>query len=157
MTVESRLEPTHLQPDAELARFMAGLDGEGAVVSFVGIARPENRDGGEVSRLFLEHHPRLTARSLQQVGDAALDRFSVSRIRIVHRCGAVEPGAPIVFVAAAGRHRRAAFDAADYLMDHLKTEAVFWKREDGPAGSQWIEPTEADHRDRERWSEECPE
>jgi molybdopterin synthase catalytic subunit len=72
-------------------------------------------------------------------------------VRVVHRSGAIAAGEPIVFAGAASLHRRAAFDAADYLMDRLKTEAVFWKREVGQEGSTWIEPTEADHADRERW------
>lgn len=157
MTVQTRLESERLHPEDELAQFLAALEGEGAVVSFVGVARPADREGGAVTRLFLEHHPGLTAPSLQKIGEAALKRFEVSRVRIIHRCGALEPGEPIVFVAAAARHRRAAFEAADYLMDHLKTDAVFWKREDGPAGSRWIEPTEVDHGNRARWSEPCPE
>ena len=153
MAVDSRLESGRLRPDKELAQFLASLDGEGAVVSFIGVARAADREGGEVTGLFLDHHTGLTAGSLQEIGASAIDRFEASRVRIVHRCGEVEAGAPIVFVAAAAIHRRAAFEAADYLMDHLKTDAVFWKREDGPAGSKWIEPTEADHADRGRWSE----
>jgi molybdopterin synthase catalytic subunit len=72
-------------------------------------------------------------------------------VRVVHRCGEVEAGAPIVFAGAASVHRRAAFEAADYLMDRLKTEAVFWKREVGEGTSEWVEPTDADYADRERW------
>ena len=78
-------------------------------------------------------------------------------LRIVHRSGAVAPGETIVFVAAAAVHRRAAFEAADYMMDRLKTDAIFWKREDGPGGSRWIEPGEDDYKARERWSGTCPE
>jgi molybdopterin synthase catalytic subunit len=84
------------------------------------------------------------------VADAA-ERFPVHHIRVVHRCGIVPAGEPIVFAAAAAAHRRPAFEAADFLMDRLKTEAVFWKREDGPSGSTWIEPREADYADRGRW------
>ena len=72
-------------------------------------------------------------------------------MHVVHRCGDIAAGEAIVFAGAAALHRRAAFEAADYLMDRLKTEAVFWKREIGETGSQWIEPTDADHADRERW------
>ena len=67
------------------------------------------------------------------------------------------PGEPIVFAAAASPHRRAAFEAADYLMDRLKTDALFWKREETGAGARWVEPTEADHEDRARWESKCPE
>jgi molybdopterin synthase catalytic subunit len=80
-------------------------------------------------------------------------RFDVTAVKIVHRHGEVRPGEAIVFVAAASVHRRAAFEAADYMMDRLKTEAVFWKREDAVDGSRWIEPTDADRFERARWSE----
>jgi molybdopterin synthase catalytic subunit len=99
----------------------------------------------------LEHHPRLTLKSLEDIAVEAAERFDVSQVRVVHRCGEIAAGEPIVFAAAASPHRRAAFEAADYLMDRLKTEAVFWKREEGPAGANWIEPTEADYADRGRW------
>jgi molybdopterin synthase catalytic subunit len=93
----------------------------------------------------------MTDKSLESIAREAMQRFSVSELRVVHRCGAILPGDTIVFVATASRHRRAAFEAADYLMDRLKTEAVFWKREEGSSGSTWIEPTQADYVDRGRW------
>ena len=75
----------------------------------------------------------------------------MAAVRVVHRCGAIAPGEAIVFVAAAAVHRRAAFEAVDYLMDRLKTDALFWKREDGVDGPRWIEPTGGDRADRARW------
>ena len=75
---------------------------------------------------------------------------------MVHRCGEISPGETIVFVAAAAPHRREAFAAADYLMDRLKTEAAFWKRETGPAGARWIEPLDEDRAARARWKDETP-
>jgi molybdopterin synthase catalytic subunit len=125
--------------------------GSGAVVSFVGIARPTTKGGDQVEKLVLEHHPALTRQSLEEIAVAAGERFDVSHVRVVHRCGLIRPGEPIVFAGAASQHRRAAFEAADYLMDRLKTEAVFWKREDHASGSSWIEPTEVDYADRGRW------
>ncbi|WP_114953287.1 molybdenum cofactor biosynthesis protein MoaE [Sphingosinicella terrae] len=151
MAIHSRLADTPFEPESELAGFIAELDGEGAVVSFVGLARPATKTGEAVHGLFLDHHPRLTVLSLEAIAAESERRFQVSAVRIVHRCGAIRPGEPIVFVAAASRHRRAAFEAADYLMDRLKTEAMFWKREDGPDGSRWIEPTDRDYADRDRW------
>lgn len=128
------------------------------MVSFLGIARPRAADGGEVDRLVLDHHPSLTLRSLSEIADSARERFEITSLRIVHRRGAVAPGETIVFVAAAAAHRRAAFEAADYMMDRLKTDAVFWKREETAQGSRWIEPREQDYSDRERWSDRpCPE
>ena len=152
-----RLADEPFAADCELAEFTARLAGEGAVVSFVGIARARSSAGEEVERLVLDHHPRLTLRSLKEIGEAARERFDISSLRIVHRRGAVAPGETIVFVAAASAHRRAAFEAADYMMDRLKTEAVFWKREDTASGSRWIEPRDDDYAARERWSESCPE
>jgi len=153
-----RLAGEPLAAERELAEFAAGLEAGGAVVSFLGIARGRTADGETVERLVLDHHPRLTLRSLEEIAAAARERFALEALRIVHRHGPVGPGETIVFVAAAAVHRRAAFDAADYVMDRLKTEAVFWKREDRPGGSHWIEPGEEDYSARERWSETpCPE
>jgi molybdopterin synthase catalytic subunit len=151
MTVVALLEEDTLDPTIELAELMNAAAGAGAVVSFVGIARPSNKSGEAVDRMVLEHHPRLTLRSLEEIAASAADRFDVSHVRVVHRCGKIVPGEQIVFAGAASAHRRAAFEAADYLMDRLKTEAVFWKREEGSTGSNWIEPTQADYADRRRW------
>ena len=157
MTLEARLEPNRLDPQRELAELLAVATDEGAVVSFVGIARRSDREGRAVDRLFLDHHPRLTEKSLQEIASEARGRFAVSHVRVVHRCGEVPAGEAIVFAGAAAEHRRAAFDAADYLMDRLKTDALFWKKEEGEGGSTWIEPTENDRADRARWSQKCPE
>ena len=151
MSRSTALVAEPFDPARELALFVAGLVGEGGVASFVGLARPRTRDGAAVERLFLDHHPRLTAASLDEIAGAAGERFGVGAIRVVHRCGAVLPGEAIVFVAAAAAHRRAAFDAVDHMMDRLKTEAVFWKREDLADETRWIEPTEADRAACGRW------
>ena len=151
MSVVTRLEEQSLRPEDELAALIDQASGDGAVVSFSGIARPGSRGGNAVYQLVLEHHPALTLQSLEEIAVEAAARFDVSHVRVVHRWGDVAAGEPIVFAGAASVHRRAAFEAADYLMDRLKTEAVFWKREIGEAGSEWIEPTDADYADRERW------
>ena len=151
LKVDIALAEAPLDPRTEFARFMDGLVDEGAVVSFVGVARPQASGGSRVERLYLDHHPRLTERSLHEIAEAVSERFDVTAVKAIHRCGAVEPGEAIVFVAAASRHRRAAFEAADYMMDRLKTDAFFWKREDIAGGSRWIEPTEADRAERARW------
>jgi len=152
LAVRSRLVDAPFDADRALGQFLAGLGGgEGAVVSFVGLARLLSKKGSRIERLTLDHHPRLTKRSLARIASAAAERFDVSAIDVIHRCGEMKPGEVIVFVAAAGPHRRAAFEAADYLMDRLKTEAVFWKREDAADGSRWIDPTDADYADRNRW------
>ena len=151
MSVIACLDDKPFDPAAELRALTSAASHDGAIVSFVGLARPDSAEGTIVERLVLEHHPRLTQRSLEQIAKDAATRFAVSHIRVVHRCGSIAAGEPIVFAAAAAPHRRVAFEAADYLMDRLKTEAVFWKREDGPSGASWIEPREADYADRDRW------
>lgn len=153
MPFMTQLSAEPIDPVEEFSAFLAQLSGEGGVVSFVGIARPRTRDGASIKGLFLDHHPRLTEKSMQAIAEAAAGRFDVSCIRIIHRTGMVTPGEAIVFVATASTHRRAAFEAADYMMDRLKTDAVFWKREDAAGGSTWIEPTGADRAERERWSD----
>lgn len=147
----ARLTAEPFDAAAELAELTRSAAGDGAVVSFVGLARALTKAGDSLNTLVLEHHPRLTAKSLEDIASDALQRFPVGQVRIVHRCGDIAPGDPIVFAGATSPHRRAAFEAADYLMDRLKTEAVFWKREEGASGSRWIEPTEADYADRNRW------
>lgn len=151
MSVVALLEAQALDPQLELAELMEQARGDGAIVSFVGLARPESKDGNAVDALVLEHHPTLTRQSLEEIAVACAERFDVSHVRVVHRCGTIPASEPIVFAGAASIHRRAAFEAADYLMDRLKTEAVFWKREVGDAGSRWVEPSEADLAERERW------
>lgn len=151
MSVIALLEADTLDPQFELAELTEAARGDGAIVTFVGLARPESREGNAVDAVVLHHHPTLTRQSLEQIAVACGERFDVSHVRVVHRCGTVPAGEPIVFAGASSLHRRAAFEATDYLMDRLKTEAVFWKREVGDAGSEWVEPTEADLDDRERW------
>jgi molybdopterin synthase catalytic subunit len=151
VSVVANLEAQALDPQLELAELTEQARGDGAIVSFVGLARPESKQGEAIDALVLEHHPTLTRRSIEEIAVACAQKFDVSHVRVVHRCGTVPAGEPIVFAGAASLHRRAAFDATDYLMDRLKTEAVFWKREVGEAGAAWIEPSEADYADRDRW------
>ena len=153
MIASAFLAEDAFDPASELAAFTGHAPGAGAIVSFVGLARDRTRAGAEVTGLFLDHHPRLTQSSLEEIAQAAVQLFGLIAARVVHRCGAIAPGEPIVFVAAAAAHRRAAFEAADAMMDRLKTDAVFWKREDAVDGSRWIEPSDEDRADRARWSD----
>ena len=153
MTPDCTLADTALDPPRELALLAEQEDGSGALASFTGIARPLAADGREVAAMFLEHHPVMTLRSLQEIGEDAAARFPLHRLRIIHRCGAIAPGEPIVFVAATARHRKAALEAVDFTMDRLKTDAIFWKREDRADGSEWIEPTADDHASRAAWQD----
>jgi molybdopterin synthase catalytic subunit len=153
MSIGARLVHASFDPAAELGAFAAAVIRAGAVASFTGVARASTRDGSEVTNLFLDHHPRLTQSSLTEAADAATARFELSAVCVIHRAGTIAPGEPIVFVAAASAHRRAAIEAVDYLMDRLKTDAVFWKREDAVDGSRWIEPTQDDRAARARWED----
>ncbi len=152
MRCSTRLAPERFDPTAEFGTFQSAVEDEGAIVSFVGVARPYSSTGTRTSGLYLDHHPRLTEKSIRDIAEDAARRFGASALTIVHRCGEIEPGEAIVFVAVTALHRRAAFEAAEYAMDRLKTDAVFWKREDAIDGSRWIEPTPADRADRARWS-----
>lgn len=150
MSCSVRLEHGCLEPERELRDFVRLAKGAGAIVSFVGLVRQQTPEGA-VETLILEHHPKLTEESMIAIAQEAVRRFDVGQVHVVHRCGTLAAGDPIVFAAAASAHRRAAFEAADYLMDRLKTDAVFWKREEGPEGHRWVEPTAADYEARERW------
>jgi molybdopterin synthase catalytic subunit len=134
-----------------LADFSRGRTDAGGVVSFTGIAR-DATGGAAVSTLELDAYPGFTGAVIEAMEAEARQRFAVLDLLIVHRYGPIAPGEAIVFVAAAAVHRRAAFDAADYLMDRLKTEAPFWKKERGPDGERWIEPRPSDYEDVDRWS-----
>jgi molybdopterin synthase catalytic subunit len=151
MTVVSRLTQDPIVAEAELGRFMASLSDAGAVVTFSGVARGATREGEKVEALHLDHYPGMTEGSLEQIAQEGAARFEVRDVFVIHRCGTIRPGEVIVFVATASPHRRAAFLAADYLMDRLKTEAVFWKKEQGVDAERWIEPTDEDRADRDRW------
>lgn len=143
-----RLAETELDPGALLSEFCAGRSETGAVASFVGLARSE---AGQVLSLELEAYRGFTEREIARFAEIARDRFGLQGVLIVHRIGGIAPGEPIVFVAAAAAHRRAAFEACDFLMDYLKSRAPFWKKETGPDGERWIEPRPEDHADIARW------
>ncbi len=123
----------------------------GAIVTFTGIARHERDSDDPVEKLLLQHYPGVTEQQIEAAAAKAGAQFQLSGVSIVHRVGVVRPGAPIVTVAAASAHRRSAFDATDYLMDYLKTAALFWKKEYRRSGARWIEPRGEDHLDAARW------
>lgn len=147
-----RVQHEPFDPAAELAQLAEEARECGAIVSFVGTVRGIS-DGDAISMLELQYYPGFTEAAIEEIAAAATAGFAVEAIRIIHRHGRLAPGEPIVFVGAAARHRRDAFQAVDYLMDRLKTEAPFWKKESGPAGHRWIEARECDLADRQRWDE----
>jgi len=134
----------------EIARLKAGRSDIGAIVTFTGTVRDQD---GAVAAMTLEHYPGMTEAELARVEAEACARFALQASLIVHRYGTLKPGDNIVLVATASEHREAAFEAARFLMDYLKTRAPFWKREDGPCGARWVEPEQRDETATARWSE----
>lgn len=146
--LDIRLALAPFDPAAELAAFTAAHPQAGGVVSFLGQVRAD----GAAEALELQHFAPLTLPGMEELGRSVLARWSLDGLLIVHRAGTMAPGEPIVLVAAAARHRRDAFAAADFAMDHLKSESWFWKREKRAGQWHWIEPREQDYADKERWS-----
>ncbi|MEM0987811.1 MAG: molybdopterin synthase catalytic subunit MoaE [Pseudomonadota bacterium] len=135
---------------AEMDALTAGDRDIGAVVSFTGLVR-EMTSAGAINEMALEHYPGMTERALAEIETAACARWPLQGVRIIHRYGPLAPGDRIVLVLTASRHRTAAFEAASFLMDYLKTKAPFWKKEAGPAGSQWVDARDVDDAQAARW------
>ena len=143
-----RLTSEPFDPGAELNAFSAGRLVTCAVASFLGVARGV---AGQAVALELEAYPGFTESRLAEFIETAIDRFALQDARVIHRVGPIAPGEPIVLVLTASPHRREALQACDYLMDYLKSRAPFWKKEYGPEGARWVEPTARDLSDIKRW------
>ena len=135
---------------AEVAALRAGDAGVGAVCSFVGTVR-DRSDGSGVSAMELEHYPGMTERAIEQMIDTAFARFDLRAVRVIHRVGLLQPGDQIVLVAVSSAHRGESFQACEYLMDYLKTQAPFWKKETTPDGAHWVDARVADDEALRRW------
>jgi len=150
----SRLSVAVQTDDFDLGGEYAGLLGNdrgiGAVVAFVGTVRDLNL-ADDVVALELEHYPGMTEKSLQTILEQAAQRWSLQGARIVHRIGKMYPGDQIVLVLTASAHRGDAYQANNFIMDYLKTEAPFWKKEWTPEGSRWIEARDSDGQAAARW------
>lgn len=145
-----RVSDQAIDAAAELRAFETAATGTGGIVSFSGLVRPQAA-AGRVETLFLQAYSPMTENGIRDAIDQAQSRWPVSQVTVIHRVGEMQPGDTIVFVATASAHRRAAFEAADFLMDYLKTKAVFWKRETTDHGEAWIEPRDQDYADADRW------
>jgi molybdopterin synthase catalytic subunit len=145
-----RVQTSDFDPGAEIARLSVGRDDIGAVVSFVGLVRGESH-GERLVSMTLEHFPGMTERELQRIADEARARWSLQDVTVVHRIGELKPGERIVLVVTAAAHRRAAFEAAEFLIDYLKTKAPFWKRELRASGEHWVEVRGSDDEAAARW------
>lgn len=133
---------------AELDTLRAGRTDIGALVSFIGLVRDAT---GALEALELEHYPEMTERALARIEAEARARWPLSDVLIVHRYGQLVPGGQIMMVATASAHRTAAFEAAAFLMDYLKSRAPFWKKETGCAGSAWVAAKDEDEAALSRW------
>ncbi|MCY9846635.1 molybdopterin synthase catalytic subunit MoaE [Pectobacterium jejuense] len=131
-------------------QWLAQCDEDGAVVTFTGKVRNHNL-AKDVSALTLEHYPGMTEKALAEIVELARERWELPRVSVIHRVGALYPGDEIVFVGVSAAHRSAAFDAAQFIMDYLKTRAPFWKREATPEGERWVESRDSDKQAAQRW------
>lgn len=150
--VTVRVQAEDFDAAGEIARLTAGNRDAGAVVTFSGICRDE---GGRLAALELEHYPGMAEAEITRIAKEAQDRWPLSGLTVVHRVGRIAPGENIVLVAAASAHRQAAFDAAAFIMDFLKSRAPFWKKQhfaDGSSGG-WVDAKESDDAALDRWKD----
>ena len=138
----------------ELAALRAGNARVGAVCSFLGTVRERN-DGSAVASMELEHYPGMTERSISAMMDEAKKRFDIFAARVIHRVGLLHPEDQIVFVAVTSAHRGESFKACEFLMDYLKTQAPFWKKEVTPEGARWVDARVSDDQALARWGIEA--
>ena len=138
-------------PGAEISALHAGQPRVGAVASFVGLVRDLN-EGDSVMTLTLEHYPAMTEKSLREIVDEAMGRWSLLDVTVIHRVGRLAPLDRIVFVGVASMHRGDAFAACEFIMDYLKTRAPFWKKEGTAEGDRWVEGRSSDDSAAERWN-----
>ena len=149
-TPRVRIQTEDFDLAAEVAALRAGDLGVGAVASFVGTVR-ERSEGETVQRMELEHYPGMTEAAIEAMIDEAVRRFDVRRVSVIHRVGPLELGDQIVLVVVSSAHRGAAFQACEFLMDYLKTQAPFWKKEHTAEGARWVDARVADDEALLRW------
>jgi len=135
---------------AETAAFRDRVPQAGAIVTFLGQVRGRGPQG-DIAAMTLEHYPGMTERALETIEAEARRRWPLDEVIIIHRYGRLEPGEPIVFVATASPHRRAAYEANEFLVDWLKTRAPFWKKEEGQFGARWVDAKADDDDAAARW------
>jgi molybdopterin synthase catalytic subunit len=148
--VTVRIQTQNFDAGAEIAAIRQGNPAIGAVASFVGIVRDVN-EGDRVSEMTLEHYAGMTERSIEAIVDEARRRWDVIDALVVHRIGTLRPTDPIVLVVVASGHRGDAFAACEFIMDYLKTQAPFWKKERTGEGARWVEARASDDAAAERW------
>jgi molybdopterin synthase catalytic subunit len=149
MAVRVQLEDFDI--GAEIAAFRGADPGIGAIASFIGLVRDRN-DGAAVAGMTLEHYPGMTEKALAAIVDEAKARWDIIDALVIHRVGALKPLDQIVLVVVTGAHRGSAFAACEFIMDYLKTQAPFWKKEQTAQGARWVEARASDDQAAERWS-----
>ncbi len=153
MAVRIQREP--FDPGVEIERLRRGSSGAGAgvgaIACFIGVVRDLN-EGDAVASMTLEHYPGMTEKSLAAIAAQAKERWKLLDVLVVHRIGTLRPSEPIVLVVVSSAHRGDAFAACEFIMDYLKTEAPFWKKEATGGGERWVDARESDDTARERWA-----
>lgn len=150
MAMTLSIQTADFDLSTEVAALRAADPGVGAVAAFVGCVRDRN-DGTGVSAMELEHYPGMTEKSIEAMIDVARQRFDIRGVRVIHRVGVLQPSDQIVLVAVASAHRGSAFLACEFLMDHLKTQAPFWKKETTADGARWVDARVSDDLAMARW------
>jgi molybdopterin synthase catalytic subunit len=150
-----RIQEADFDVAAEWRAMREALGGNaGAIAAFCGLVRDVHGES-EVKGLFLEHFPGFTERSLDSILDRVERRWTLDAVSVLHRVGRMHPGEQIVLVLVAGRHRSEAFAACELVMDYLKTDAIFWKKEIGVVDERWVEATGDDQRRRRAWDDDA--
>lgn len=148
--MDVRVQAGEFDAGVELQGFTTASNSAGAIVSFTGIVR--DTPAGDLDRMVIEHYPAMTEAALKSFTEKAMARWELTNALVIHRYGDLKPGASIMMVATASRHRVAAFEAAEYLMDYLKSRAPFWKKEFTKSGAAWVEAKDEDEDALSRWS-----
>ena len=149
--VTVRIQQADFDIAQEIAALTRGRDDVGAVVSFSGICRGRE-GGGTIAALTLEHYPGMAEAEITRHAETAMSRWPLTGLSVIHRVGRITPGENIVLVLTASQHRQAAFQAAEFLMDYLKANAPFWKREESVGGTSWVEARDHDDAAAARWT-----
>ncbi|HTF14563.1 MAG TPA: molybdopterin synthase catalytic subunit MoaE [Burkholderiales bacterium] len=145
-----RIQTKDFDAGAEIAALRRNNPKIGAVASFIGVCRDAN-DGTAVTKMTLEHYPGMTEKALEKIVVEAKSRWKVMDVLVIHRVGELKPADQIVLVVVTGSHRSEAFAACEFIMDYLKTQAPFWKKEETPQGARWVEARSSDDEAAQRW------
>jgi molybdopterin synthase catalytic subunit len=155
MIATIRLQREPFDAAAEVTKLVAGRTDIGAVVTFTGICRADE-NGEPIASLTLDHYAGMAEAEIARHVEQACARWPLRGVTVIHRCGRLEPGEVIVLVVTASSHRQAAFEAAEFLMDYLKTRAPFWKQVEKASGTEWVAASARDDEAAERWSPPAP-